>query len=59
MGSLSLPQGVFQTQGLNQDLLDCRKILYQLSFQGSHQELNKQLKTILTIEQLALASLYH
>ena len=35
MGSLSLLQGIFQTQGLNQGLLHCRWILYQLSYQGS------------------------
>ena len=57
--SISLLQRIFPTQESNWDLLYCGKILYQLSFQGSHQELNKQLKKILTIEQLALASLYH
>ena len=35
MGSLSLLQGVFLTQELNQILLHCRQILYQLSYQGS------------------------
>ena len=35
MGNLSLLQGHFATQGLNQDLLHCRQILYQLSYQGS------------------------
>ena len=35
MGSLSLLQGVFPTQGSNQGLLYCRRILYQLSYQGS------------------------
>ena len=34
-GSLSLPQGIFPTQKLNQGLLHCRWILYQLSYQGS------------------------
>ncbi|CAI9175829.1 unnamed protein product [Rangifer tarandus platyrhynchus] len=33
--SLSLLQGNFLTQGLNQGLLHCRGILYQLSYQGS------------------------
>ena len=32
--SLSLLQGVFPTQQLNQCLLHCRQILYQLSYQG-------------------------
>ena len=35
MGSLSLLQGIFPTQELNQGLLKCRRILYQLSYQGS------------------------
>ena len=32
--SHSLLQGIFPTQGLNPDLLHCRWILYQLSYQG-------------------------
>ena len=32
--SCSLLQGIFPTQGLNPDLLHCRRILYQLSHQG-------------------------
>ena len=35
VGSLSLLQGIFLTQELNQGLLNCRWILYQLSYQGS------------------------
>ena len=35
VGSLSLLQQVFPTQELNWCLLHCRKILYQLSYQGS------------------------
>ena len=35
VGSLSLLQGNFQTQELNQGLLHCRWILYQLSYPGS------------------------
>ena len=35
MGSLSLFQGIFPNQELNQCLLHCRRILYQLSYQGS------------------------
>ena len=34
-GSLSLLQQIFPTQELNQDLLHCRRILYQLSYEGS------------------------
>ena len=35
VGSLSLLQGIFPTQKLNQGLLHCRRILYQLSYQFS------------------------
>ena len=35
VGSLSLLQGIFPTQGLNPDLPQCRQILYQLSYEGS------------------------
>ena len=36
MGSLSLLQVKFLTQELNQGLLHCRQILYQLSYQGNY-----------------------
>ena len=35
VGSLSLLQGIFPTQGLNSGLLHCKQILYQLSQKGS------------------------
>ena len=35
VGSHSLLQGIFMTQGLNLVLLHCRQILYQVSHQGS------------------------
>ena len=35
-GSLSLLQRIFPTQELNRGLLNCRQILYQLSYQESH-----------------------
>ena len=35
VGSLSLLQGIFPTQGSNPGLLHCRHILYQLSHKGS------------------------
>ena len=35
VGSLSLLEGIFPTQGLNSGLLHCRQILYQLSHKGS------------------------
>ena len=43
VGNLSLLWGIFPTQDLNQSLLHCRKILYQLSYQGSpsHKETGK------------------
>ena len=38
VGSLSLIQGIFPTQGLNPDLPHCRWILYQLSHKGSPED---------------------
>ena len=35
VGSLSLLQGIFPTQESNQGLLHCRRVLYQLSYEGS------------------------
>ena len=35
VGSLSLLQQIFLTQGSNKSLLHCRQILYQLSYQGT------------------------
>ena len=35
MGSHSLLQGIFPTQGLNPSLLHCKQIFYPLSHQGS------------------------
>ena len=35
VGSHSLLQGIFLTQGMNQGLLHCRQILYHLNHQGS------------------------
>ena len=35
MGSLFLLQGIFLTKGSKPGLLHCRRILYQLSYQGS------------------------
>ena len=44
VGSLSLFQQIFPTQESNCDLLHCRQILYQLSYQGySYKKLNKSL----------------
>ena len=38
VGSHSLLQGIFLTQGLNLDLLNCKQILYHLSYQGRPKE---------------------
>ena len=35
VGSHSLPQGMFSTQGSNPGLPHCRRILYQLSYRGN------------------------
>ena len=41
VGSLSLIQGIFQTQGSNMGFLHCRQILYYLSHQGNPKAANK------------------
>ena len=46
MGSLPLLQGIFPTQELNQGLLHCMWILYQLSYQGSPYLTYTKLKNI-------------
>ena len=47
VGSLSLLQRIFPTQESNQGLLNCRRILYQLSYQGrSLQVIRKLVKSI-------------
>ena len=47
VGSLSLLQGIFPTQGSNPGLLHCRQILYQLSPKGSHGQDKNKPKSIL------------
>ena len=44
VGSCSLLQGIFPTQGWNPGLLHCRRILYQLSHQGSPSPQRQQIK---------------
>ena len=44
VGSLSLLQGIFPTQGLNPGLPYCRQILYQLSYQWIVKERFSELK---------------
>ena len=41
VGSFSLLQGIFPTQESNQGLLHCRRILYQLSYQGGPKHQNE------------------
>ena len=48
VGSLSLLQGIFPTQGSNPGLLRCRWILYQLSHKGSPTQSEKCLIHIRT-----------
>ena len=43
VGSLSLLQGIFPTQGSNPGLLHCKWILYQLSCKGSPEEVEAML----------------
>ena len=50
VGNLSLLQGIFPTQELNWGLLHCRRILYQLSYQGSPNLKNKHYQLILKQE---------
>ena len=46
VGSLSLLQGIFPTQGSNPGLLHCRWILYQMNYQGLQEERDtKEIKT--------------
>ena len=52
-GGLSLLQGIFLTQELNWDLLHCRKILYQLSYQGS------PIYTLLCVKETASGKLLY
>ena len=50
VGSLSLLQDIFPTQESNWGLLHCRRILYQLSYQGSSKELVKYLAYVLPLD---------
>ena len=53
VGSLSLLQQIFQTQELNQAVLHCRRILYQLSYEGNPRD--QKLKHNLDLLQIALS----
>ena len=56
VGSLSLLQGIFPTQGLNPGLPHCRQILYQLSHKGSPRQ-SEHLSNFSTI--LFLKTIYN
>ena len=49
VGSLSLLQGVFPTQGSNPGLPHCRWILYRPSHQGSPVKLVKSAQTVVSL----------
>ena len=44
-----LLQGIFLTQGSNQDLLHCRQILYHLRHQGSPEQIHKCYEKVHTV----------
>ena len=48
VGSLALFQGIFPTQESNPGLPHCRRILYQVSYQGSPDIIGKQPKNTFT-----------
>ena len=59
VGSLSLLQGIFPTQGLNPGLPHCRWILYQLSHQGSPEETSEEPKFRDTLQSAHLPVMGH
>ena len=62
VGSLSLLQQIFPTQELNQGLLHCRCILFQLSYQGKtrYSQINKYIfKKRKQGRQRHLINIYH
>ena len=50
VGNLSLLQWIFPTQELNQGLLHCRQIIYQLSYQGSVFKFWKRIPSVTSSE---------
>ena len=57
VGSLSLLQGIFPTQGLNPCLPHCRQILYHLSYQGRGWQRMKWLNGITDSKDMSLSKL--
>ena len=61
MGSLSLLQRIFPTQGSNPGLLHCREILYRLSHQGSPQHEGQEkleASSHITLEEISFGVRY-
>ena len=52
MGSLSLLQGIFPTQGSNPGLPPCRQILYQLSYKGSPVKYGAKLNALFGVSNI-------
>ena len=52
MGSLSLLQGIFPTQGSNPGLPPCRQILYQLSYLGSPVKYGAKLNALFGVSNM-------
>ena len=59
VGSLSLLQGIFPTQGLNPGLTCCRRILYQLRHQGSPRYSMLTTKNLFSIPPCKIDPLFH
>ena len=57
MGTYSLLQGIFPTQGSNMSLLHCKQILYHLSYQGSKHLLKKISSTLVSVNMIEAAEL--
>ena len=53
VGSLYLLQGIFPTQESNWGLLHCKRILYQLSYEGSPDYTSIKKKKKVKLEELA------
>ena len=56
VGSLSLLQWIFTTQKLNQGLLHCRQIFYQLRYEGSPKRVAKEHSNYCTIALISHTS---
>ena len=59
VGSRSLLQGIFPTQGSNPGLSHCRRILYQLSHSGLAEKTLKSIYMMLLLLYLQIISLIY